>query len=396
MGHLINPISLRLSINSFWNSSWILINTFNYINVFKKDFTLFHFLDWFVKKPGLTKFNLLVSHYKVYRVNNYIYISFFYYNANIEGATYQYLIWETRRILLEKNLYKKRRTYKLTFNHIFEFIFRSILFAMHWILLNSATNVYFQKLNNNIDKYIFTVYNLNYSDITINSITRYISLKLAEKFSIDWILKPILKDLNMRIKNKIFLGFKLTCSGRFTRKQIAHHEWFKKGALHFNTLSSLVKYSETRVRLKYGLCGIKLWINYGNNTLLSTRNLFLIYPIYLPFKYKINKSIFSNNITLFLNYWFFLFLRIFFFKSRTFDDYKMFIKVKLQSLLKNLVYKLRERKKHSIYTYNYNISLLKNNKIIVSMIKLSPLIVLLKRKRILNKQKIKDKNYIKI
>ena len=74
--------------------------------------------------------------------------------------------------------------------------------------------------------------------------------------------------------------------------------WMKGGSLKLNTLSNLIKYSEVRVRLKYGLCGIKIWINYGNNNRnLSPRNLSLIYPIYIPFKYTVEKK--NNNITLY-------------------------------------------------------------------------------------------------
>ncbi len=88
MGHLINPISNRLSINTFWNSNWSLVNNFNYVNLFKKDYILFEFLNWFLKKSKYGKFNLLLSHYKVYRIANNVFINFYYYNVALEEKRY--------------------------------------------------------------------------------------------------------------------------------------------------------------------------------------------------------------------------------------------------------------------------------------------------------------------
>lgn len=359
MGHLINPISFRLSVNSFWNSNWILINNFNYINIFKKDFTLFHFLNWFLKKSELIEYNIIISHYKIYRINNLIYINLFYYNAHEEAQSSK-LKWKPRYRR------KKNKFYKLNSIEFFEYFYRTILYYLYWNLIISATTFYFQKLNNNKDIFFFNIYNLTFADITVDSITKYISVKLQKKFSLKWILSPILRDLATRIKIKTFLGFKLVCSGRFTRKQIATYTWYKKGSLQFNTVSSLIKYSEVRTRLKYGLCGIKLWVNYGNNNLtLRNRKLSLIYPIYTPFKYKVITNKNQPNIILFLNYWFFFFLRIIFFKNRSFSFYKKFIRIKLQILLKNLITKLKKNHKYILNNYSYDLKLITTTQVCI-------------------------------
>jgi hypothetical protein len=75
----------------------------------------------------------------------------------------------------------------------------------------------------------------------------------------------------------------------------------KEGSLKLNNFSSLVKYSQSSVKLKYGLCGIKVWLNYGHNDLnLFKRNLLLVYPAYTPFKYVIDFK--SKSLILHLNY----------------------------------------------------------------------------------------------
>lgn len=391
MGHLVNPISLRLSINTFWNSNWILINNFNYINIFKRDFTLFHFLNWFIKKSKLTDFNIIISHYKIYRIHKYIYINLYYYNANFEGITYKYHVLQAHKLWISKNLNKSKKILSFNFNHIYKYIFRYLLFNMHWTLILNKINIYLKRINKCNDTYFFNVFTLNFSDITVESITKYISLKLQKKFSLDWVLFPVLRDLNTKLKQKNIAGFKILCSGRFTRKQIATYSWHKKGSLQLNTLSNLIRYSEIRVRLKYGLCGIKLWISYGNNNdIIRKRNLFLVYPNYLPFKYKIIINTNTPFIILFLNHWFFLFLRVMFFKSNSFDFYKHFIKIKINILLKNLIYKLRENYNEILYSYNYQLNIKTFNKINIFIKKKHPMInlsYLLKLRKIKNLKK---------
>ena len=62
------------------------------------------------------------------------------------------------------------------------------------------------------------------SGITANIIALYIRGRLIQRYSLNWILRPVLKDLNQRIDKKIILGYKIVCSGRFTRKQIATYK----------------------------------------------------------------------------------------------------------------------------------------------------------------------------
>ena len=93
MGHLINPITNRLSINILWNSNWSLINNFNYNNIFKKDYILFQFLTWFTKKSKFGRFNIIISHYKIYRIKDNIFINFYYYNAGLEEKKFKFHVY---------------------------------------------------------------------------------------------------------------------------------------------------------------------------------------------------------------------------------------------------------------------------------------------------------------
>lgn len=348
MGHLVNPLSLRLSVNSFWNSNWVIINNYNYINVFKKDYQLFTYLTWFFKKSNFEKMNIILSHYKIYRLYKRTYINLYIYNAENQNLKYRSFITILNRFISKitynkksyhyRKLYSKKsrffiinKIYKKIYNYILKFLIN----LMFWKLMNFI-NIRFLNFipSSNVNLFYFNIYSLHVMNISAEAITSHISLRLQKKFSLNWILYPILKDLNNKVKYKNFLGYKLVCSGRFTRKQIATYTWYKNGSLNFNTINNLIRYSEVRVRLKFGLCGIKLWISYGlNNTILQKRRILLITPQYIPYRYKIGFYKGNKFILLFLNNWFFFFIRILFFKNQAFRYYKTFLKTKIKIIL---------------------------------------------------------------
>lgn len=365
MGHLINPVSVRLSVNSFWNSNWVLFNNFNYVNLFKKDYMLFHFLNWFTKKQKFGKFNIIISHYKVFRNLNDVYINFYYYNAGLEEKKFKFQVFflfsllKARRKVWYKNL-KTISTKKV--KNMYEYFLKVLVSQIYWYIINNCLSFYLTKLVNNKNNFYFNIYSLNFMNVNVDIISTYISLKLQQRHSLNWVLKPILKDLANKVKKKVFLGYKIVCSGRFTRKQLATYQWTKKGSLHLSKFSSLVKYSEARVRLKYGLCGIKVWLNYGfNNASIFKRQLLLVYPLHVPFKYVLDVS--NKTVHFYLNYWAYTYMRVLFFKSRNYRSYEKFIKIKFKILLKYLIKTLSKNK---LFT-SVNLSYADDNKFILKL-----------------------------
>ena len=366
MGHLINPISNRIALNSYWNSNWALNNTFNYVNVFKQDYLLFQFLDWFTKKSKFGKFNIIISHYKVFRLYNKVYINFYYYNAGLEEKKYHFQVKSLLSLLKQKDRLRRVKKYrvkniesknlpnglaaykehnssvnisKAKIKGLYVHVIKLVISNLYWYLINKSLKFYLNKLSANKDVYSFNIYSLDFLNVTTDIVSTYISLKLQQKYSLNWVLRPILKDLSAKIKSRVFLGYKIVCSGRFTRKQIATYMWMKEGSIKLNTFSSLVKYSQSSVKLKYGLCGIKVWLNYGhNNANLFKRNLLLVYPSYTPFKYVIDLK--SQSLTLHLNYWFFLYFKMCSIKSKFYDFYQLFVTIKIKILLKYVFKKM--------------------------------------------------------
>ena len=410
MGHLINPISNRLSINSLWSSNWSLVNNFNYVNIFKKDYILFQFLNWFKKRSKFFKFNLIISHYKIFKIYKNVFINLYYYHANIEEKKYHFQVIFLLNLLRKKknyfhernnkfkyerinklnNVYRFKRfsfkerasgerIYKLSYvkpkflrkkkkskfkriKNLYIYFIKIVVANLCWYITNKFTNFYLSKLLFNNEKYYFNIYNLNFLSVTTEIISTYIAARLQQRYTLNWVLRPVLKDLAKKMKKNIFLGYKIVCSGRFTRKQIATYMWMKKGSLQFNTFTNLIRYSESSVKLKYGLCGIKVWLGYGlNNLTVINRNLLLIYPKYTPFKYLL---VLKRNIIIFyINYWFYLYSKIRFLKSKIFNLYKIFINIKTKILVRYLLKKMVQ----SILNTKFKILYFKNNKLIIKL-----------------------------
>lgn len=375
MGHLINPISNRLSLNSFWNSNWVLINNFNYVNVFKQDYLLYQFLNWFTKKSKFGKFNIIISHYKVFRLYNNVYINFYYYNAGLEEKKYHFQVKFLINLLKQKERLRRIKKYhtinqeksienlkvsNLKIRSLYTHIIKVLISNLYWYLINNSLKYYLGKLAKTKDIYHFNIYSLDFLNVTPDIISTYISLKLQQRYSLNWVLRPILKDLSNKIKSKVFLGYKIVCAGRFTRKQIATYMWMKQGSLELNKFSSLVKYSQTGIKLKYGLCGIKVWLNYGSNdNSLFKRNLLLIYPYYTPFKYYINPK--TQALIIHLNYWFFLYFKIAYLKARYYNLYQEFINLKIKILLQYVF----QKKFVNAWLSKFTVVLEKNNRLVL-------------------------------
>ena len=74
------------------------------------------------------------------------------------------------------------------------------------------------------------------------------------------IVYEIIKELNILIKLYIIQGFKILCSGRFTRKQRSSFFWRDKGNLLYSNLFNFMDYNSYNVILSNSMCTIKVWL----------------------------------------------------------------------------------------------------------------------------------------
>ena len=155
-------------------------------------------------------------------------------------------------------LIKQARKKKFIFlNFFFKFLvfFSSNLF----IFLKNIVSLFKPFFINSISSN-FLIYfkNVSKKEITASLISKYICIRLRQKFALKEIIRPILKDLT---NNSVIKGFRLSCSGRFTKKEIATYRWERRGKASLNTVTACIDYSFNYVILKYSVCGIKIWLH---------------------------------------------------------------------------------------------------------------------------------------
>lgn len=401
MGHLTNPIALRLSINTTWNSNWALNNNFNYNNVFKRDYLLYQFLDSFAVKKQLIFRNVIISHYKIFRTHKSTFINLYYYSPDFDELRtrfYSYtilrMVWLRYKSEVLRPKYRKAEInskleypkdfksqrhlhYKLfarRINRVSRYILKQYVVYFFWYLINKNFNFYLNKLNknniNNAEYYYLNIFRLTFKNVNINIVALYIAYRLQQRYSLNWVLKPVFRDLSKRIDKGQLAGYKILCSGRFTRKQIATYTWSKKGSLGLNTFTSLVKYAQSKVRLKFGIGGIKVWLNYGipkirKNRLILFKN---VYPMYSLFRYIFSSK--KGKLIILLNYWAYSYLKLISFKNKLNKNgnssiYNLFIKTKINAILLYIARRIKVHKLNNNFKF-YKLNYFKNNKFIIT------------------------------
>jgi hypothetical protein len=162
--------------------------------------------------------------------------------------------------LKKKKILRFIEKYKKFF-HFFIFFF----IKLEKYYMKNLINFFFFFSNFFFNKFIFThkkeIYfflecfytnNFNHS---IKILTNYICIRLKQHFHIFDILKPIYQHLKKRSN---ILGFKIKCSGRFTRKDRSAKivELYKQVSL--NKIKAKINFAFDTVILKYSLCSIKI------------------------------------------------------------------------------------------------------------------------------------------
>jgi hypothetical protein len=130
MGHLINPVSVRLGINRLWSYSWFSQNTYelNYIDL--QEINLKNFIKNFFSLNGFHQQGFVFSHISYVTFSKYIDLKIFLYQtiAYKNFKIYKYLTLSgllTRffyRIMFFELIFKIKYFFKFYFNTFFFFI----------------------------------------------------------------------------------------------------------------------------------------------------------------------------------------------------------------------------------------------------------------------------------
>jgi len=76
MGNLVNPVSLRLSYNCYWNNAWAVSNLCNYSYINMLDYCLFKYVSFMWDRLKWYRKGFIFFGFKFFRVFNYIYVNF--------------------------------------------------------------------------------------------------------------------------------------------------------------------------------------------------------------------------------------------------------------------------------------------------------------------------------
>lgn len=291
MGHLINPISTRLGFNSFWLSSWSRFKPVNYSYNLMLDTVLRNLIFWLfsdsIASAQLSIVGFFFSHFKVIRRNNKILIFIFLFLDSSKVLKSQSVEVDPSAVEISSNLLSINNSNsslltKINFYAMSSFFGRLFLQNKNNQLLNNIhlTNLTFNSFIKDILSFSFTkLFNfnshfsffkpilfINFLDdidcIKSSFISRFFARRLSFGFDLNRVIFPIVLDLSELIESgqSSLKGFRISCSGRFTKTQMASYSWEKFGPVPLNNFNCSVDYALSQVCMKYGMCGIKVWL----------------------------------------------------------------------------------------------------------------------------------------
>lgn len=233
----------------------------------------------------LNCFNKLMLHYSSKTVN--VAISNIFINENLfnfllinKKFKYKYSNKNIVYFMLKKFYYTKNITQflqQLFFNSYFNVNLNSKIFSisynLHWFhfysissknfLLFIIKNLFFsfvlreKFLNDKINLYFFETKNVEY--LTAPLLSNYIVRNIQIGHTLNRIIYPLMRNLS-HLK-MYFNGWKIGCNGRFKRRGRAQRVWYGRTSVPLNTLIANIDYSEHIIRLRNGICCVKVFLN---------------------------------------------------------------------------------------------------------------------------------------
>ena len=287
MGHVINPISYRLYNIRYWNNNWF-TSAINYSYLVNQDILIDRFFRKLLTKYlDSTTIGLIFVNLKIIRFFNIISLYVYVHDSFLDLLFFN--LKKNARFLLIKRLFSKKfykkyrkelRRNKRLQHKLFIFLKRKIILKysrklfflfiknrilkIYWDSFKSLLLFYLKKFNrSNFFAKIFIV-GLSKTNVNANIISEFFFIRLTQYYTI-W---EVLRNINFLFKSlmrkkKLVKGYKITCSGRFSRKQRTTYSWKAFGSLAFSTVKSKLDYSYRTIALKYSSCTIKVWVRLG-------------------------------------------------------------------------------------------------------------------------------------
>lgn len=99
---------------------------------------------------------------------------------------------------------------------------------------------------------------LDNASITATLLTTYVCARLKQHYQMSGLLKSV-EDILYDVDG--LQGYRVSYAGRFNRNPRGQRAVLKGGSLPFSKIKNSLDYSEKFVILKFGKCGIKIWLN---------------------------------------------------------------------------------------------------------------------------------------
>lgn len=104
MGHLSNPIALRLSYNKRWKDHWFVKNLY-YPEFVNNILNIRDYLYYYLTTKDMLENGFCISHFYLIKINKLYYIKIFLYQIDLEKSSYEYIN------VLFKNYYEGLKKY---------------------------------------------------------------------------------------------------------------------------------------------------------------------------------------------------------------------------------------------------------------------------------------------
>jgi hypothetical protein len=233
------------------------------------------FFNFEIYSCFLNKINICSRHFFMPKTlpisvnKNYMYFFFFKNKINFKKI---YIFFKinfifkkfTNNKILNFNKKIKKNFYFIKlirlFNQLFWFNLHT-LFAKY-IIIFTLKNIFFTSvyrdnfLRHKIKIAFFETKKIEF--LTATLVAGYIVRNLKAGHSLNRIIYPLLRNL---ARSRLYNGWKIGCSGRFKRRGRAQRSWFGRQGVALNTISSQIDFTQQIVRLRNGVCCVKVFLS---------------------------------------------------------------------------------------------------------------------------------------
>jgi hypothetical protein len=271
MGHLSNPIGLRLGLNRAWLVKGATVP-------FGQNIDLYNLLQVVCKyiftRRRYLKIGIIYSHiaFRPFK------LSIFLYDARFE-VIYLELVRKLIKKLVHqptfantkfaKKILTPIRGKKLTFARIIirKYLekFRYPVFRMLSLKLRKIFLKYLPQTTTKNSDFTIKIHTIGNHSVTAKILGMFAIRKLRANNVLGRIIGPVIKGMRRYLK-----GLRIYCAGRFTRRQRASFRVFWFGKITLNKFSQPVDYYFTSIPLKFGVGSLKIWLTWNDKPKFET------------------------------------------------------------------------------------------------------------------------------